>query len=81
MCALAIQGAAGPVRHGRRALRLSAFRLRIFLSFFSVLFRSFPSVIRAKAVLANASTGICPLQLRMEHRLQSVVTVHSSAVT
>jgi hypothetical protein len=67
-------------------LRLSAFRLQFF-SFF----RSYPSVIRAEAALANASTGIGMLRLRMEHRhrrsknavLQtatSVVTVQNSAV-
>jgi hypothetical protein len=55
-------------------LRLSAFRLRIFfLSFF-------PSVIRAEAALANASTGICLLQPGMEHRIKSVMTVQNSGV-
>jgi hypothetical protein len=48
-------------------LRLSAFRLRYFRSFF----RSYPSVIHAKATLANASTGIGLLQLSMEHRIKS----------
>jgi hypothetical protein len=53
-------------------LRLSAFRLQFF-SFF----RSYPSVIRAEAALANASTGIGMLRLRMEHRMKSVVTVQN----
>jgi hypothetical protein len=57
-------------------LRLSAFRLRHFLSFF----RSCPSVIRAEAALANASTGIGLLRLGMEHRMKSVATVHDTGV-
>src|ERR1051325_8917848 len=64
-----------PLRRGARPwpkprqnteLRLSAFRLRIFLSFF----RSSPSVIRAKRRFANASTGIGVLPLGMEHRIR-----------
>jgi hypothetical protein len=43
-------------------------------------FRSYPSVIRAKRRVANASTGIGLLQLRMEHRLKSVVTVQKNDV-
>ena len=46
-------------------------------------FRSFPFVpfvIHAEAALANASTGICLLQLSMEHRIKSVVTVQNSGV-
>jgi hypothetical protein len=38
--------------------------------FFRSFFRSCPSVIRAEAALANASTGICVLRLRMEHRMK-----------
>jgi hypothetical protein len=69
MCASPLRGAAGPVRHGKRALRLSAFRLR---SFSFVLTRS-SSVLKRR--FANASTGICLLQLRMEHRIKSVMTI------
>ena len=61
-------GGSGRTRKARQnaTLRLSAFRLRIFLgSFFFLPF--FPSVIRAEAALANASTGVCVLQFRMEH--------------
>ena len=54
-------------------LPLSAFCFRFFLSF--VL-----SVIRAEAALANASTGICLLRLRMERRMKSAVTVSNAAV-
>jgi hypothetical protein len=36
-----------------------------------------PSVIRAEAALANASTGICLLQPGMEHRMKSVVTAQN----
>jgi hypothetical protein len=57
-------------------LRLSAFRLRLFLSFLPV--RSYPSVIRAEAALSNASTGIGLRQPGMEHRIKSVVTVQNS---
>ena len=48
--------------------------------FFRSFFRSYPSVIRAEAALANASTGICLLRLRMEHRMKSVVTVSKTGV-
>jgi hypothetical protein len=61
-------------------LRLSAFRLRHFFLFVLSFFRSYPSVIRAKRRFANASTGIGLLQLCMEHRMKSVVTVQNSAV-
>jgi hypothetical protein len=54
-------------------LRLSAFRFRHFLSFS-------PFVIRAEAALANASTGIGLLQLGMEHRMKSVVTVQNTGL-
>src|SRR5690242_5304654 len=64
--------------HGRRALRLSAFRLRLFLSFLPV--RSYPSVIRAKRRFAHASTGIGLLHWSMEHRMKSVVTTFKCAV-
>jgi hypothetical protein len=40
----------------------------IFLSFF-------PFVIRAKRCFPNASTGIGPQPLRMEHRIKSVTTI------
>jgi hypothetical protein len=49
----------------------------LFLSFFG----SYPSVIRAEAALANASTGIGLLRLRMEHRMKSVATVQNSSVS
>jgi hypothetical protein len=75
MCALAIQGAAAPVGAAEYELRLSAFRLR-----FSFVLSFLPFVIRAKRRFANASTGIGLLRLRMEHGVQSVVTVHRSAV-
>jgi hypothetical protein len=42
--------------------------------------RSFPFVILAEAALTNASTGIGLLQLRMEHRTKSVVTISVSDV-
>jgi hypothetical protein len=45
----------------------------IFLSFL-------PFVIRAKRRFANASTGICLLQFRTEHRMKSVVTIYVSDV-
>src|SRR5690242_20844191 len=73
-----VGAAAVPVRRGRRALRLSAFRLRLFRSFLPV--RSYPSVIRAEAALSNASTGIGLRQPGMEHRMKSVVTVQDSGV-
>jgi hypothetical protein len=50
---------------------------------FRYFFRSFPfgpSVIRAEAALANASTGIGLLPLSMEHRIKSVVTAQNSGV-
>jgi hypothetical protein len=53
-------------------LRLSALRFRHF--------SLFPFVIRAEAALANASTGICLLQLSTEHRIKSVVTISESGV-
>jgi hypothetical protein len=62
MCASPLRGAAAPVGAAEYQLRLSAFCFRFFRSFFS-------SVIRAEAALANASTGICLLQLRMERRV------------
>jgi hypothetical protein len=52
------------VSHGRRALRLSAFRLRHFLLFLQFLPVRHPR----QAALANASTGIGLLRLGMEHR-------------
>jgi hypothetical protein len=55
-------------------LRLSAFRLR-----FSFVLPFLP-VIRAEAALANASTGIGLLRLRIEHRMKSVVTVQNCGV-
>jgi hypothetical protein len=60
MCASPLRGAAAPVGAAEYELRLSAFCFR----FFFVL-----SVIRAEAALANASTGIGLLQLRMERRV------------
>jgi hypothetical protein len=48
--------------------------------FASESFSSVLSVIHAKAALANISTGIGLLQLRMEHRMKSVVTVQVSDV-
>jgi hypothetical protein len=48
-------------------LRLSAFRLRHFLSFFSFLPVRHP----CQAALANASTGIGLPWLRVEHRIKS----------
>jgi hypothetical protein len=48
-----------------------------------IFFRSFPFVlfvIRAEAVLADASTGICLLPLGMEHRMTSVVTGQSTGL-
>jgi hypothetical protein len=67
MCASPRRGVADATAN--TSLRLSAFRLRFFLSFF-------PSVIRAKRRFANASTGIGLLQLRMEHRMKSVATIY-----
>jgi hypothetical protein len=58
---LATQARPWPQAAAEYRLRLSAFRLRHFLSFFAF-------VIRAEAALAHASTGISRLQLRMEHR-------------
>jgi len=55
-------------------LRLSAFRLRFFFR----CFRSFRPSSVPKLRFANASTGICLLQLRMERRMKSVATVHVS---
>jgi hypothetical protein len=49
-------------------------------SFLSFVPSFFPSVIRAEAALAHASTGIGLLRLRMEHRMKSVVTVQNSGV-
>jgi hypothetical protein len=62
----------------------AAFRFRIlFLSFFPVRhcrtkstegrhrFARLCQAIHAEASLANASTGICPLQLSMDHRIKS----------
>ena len=43
-----------------------------------IFFRSFPFVIHAKAALANGSTGILRLQLSMNHRIKSVVTLSES---
>jgi hypothetical protein len=48
-----------------------------------IFFGSFPfvpSVIRAEAALANASTGIGLLPFSMEHRIKSVVTAQNSGV-
>jgi hypothetical protein len=42
----------------------------IFSFFFLSFFRSYPSVIHAKAALANASTGIGLPRLSMEHRIK-----------
>jgi hypothetical protein len=63
-----------PMPRQNETLRLSAFRLRHFS------FRSYPFVIHAKVALADASTGICLLQLRTEHRIKSVVTIYVSDV-
>jgi phenylalanyl-tRNA synthetase alpha subunit len=43
-------------------LRLSAFRLRFFLSFFPFVMPGLDPGIHAEVALANASTGICLLQ-------------------
>src|SRR5262249_31324667 len=67
-------GAAVPAGAATRALRLSAFRLRIFSSVLSV---RHPW----QAALANASTGICLLPLATEHRVKSVVTLQNCDVT
>ena len=71
MCASPLRGAAAPVGAAEYELPLSAFCFRFFVL----------SVIRAKAALANASTGIGLLQLRMERRMKSAVTVHITGVT
>jgi hypothetical protein len=68
---LAIQARPWPKATAEYRLRLSAFRLRHFLSFFAF-------VIRAEAALAHASTGILRLQLSMNHRIKSVVTLSES---
>ena len=73
-----------PVGTAEYSLRLSAFRLRIFLllSFFpsslpdiavrrTASFHSSMPAIHAEATLANASTGICLLQFSMDHRIKS----------
>jgi hypothetical protein len=60
-CAPPLGGAAVADATAEYQLRLSAFRFRHFCSFF-------PFVIRVKAALANASTGICLQPLGMEHR-------------
>jgi hypothetical protein len=81
MCASPLGGAAVPVGTAEYSLRLSAFRFRLFLSFLPV--RSCPFVlfvIHAEAALANASTGICPLPLGMEHRMKSVKTISVSGL-
>jgi hypothetical protein len=52
--------------HGR--IRIAS--VGVLLPIFFVL-----SVIHAEAALANASTGICLLQLRMERRMKPAVTV------
>jgi len=76
MCASALRGAAVADATAEYPLRLSAFRLRfLFRSFLPVL-----SVIRAKAALAHASTGIGLPLFRMEHRVTSVATVSDSGV-
>src|SRR5262249_3552809 len=67
-------GAAVPAGAATRALRRSAFRLRIFSSVLSV---RHPW----QAALANASTGICLLPLATEHRVKSVVTLQNCDVT
>jgi len=66
MCASPLRGAAGPVWPGR--IRIAS--VGVLLPIFFVL-----SVIHAEAALANASTGICLLQLRMERRMKPAVTV------
>src|SRR5205809_5101176 len=71
MCASPLRGAAAPVGAAEYELLLSAFCFRFFVL----------SVIRAEAALANASTGIGLLQLRMERRMKSAVTVHITGVT
>jgi hypothetical protein len=76
MCAGAIRGAAVADATAEEPCVRRRFASESFRSFFPF----FSSVIRAEAALANASTGICPLQLRMKHRFTSVVTVHMSAV-
>ena len=77
MCASPLRGAAGPVRPGRILICLCR---RSASDFFFRFFRSYPFVIRAEAALANASTGICLLRLRMERRMKSAVTVSNAAV-
>ena len=78
MCASPLRGAAVPVFGAAEEPCVC----RRFASdiFFRSFFRSYPSVIRAKRRFANASTGIGLLQLCMEHRMKSVVTVQNSAV-
>src|SRR5436190_5588165 len=77
MCASPLRGAAGPVRPGRILICLCR---RSASDFFFRFFRSYPFVIRAEVALANASTGICLLRLRMERRMKSAVTVSNAAV-
>jgi hypothetical protein len=73
MCALAIQGAAVADATANTSLRLSAFRLRYYLLFLPVRHPCQSDALRRR--FANASTGICLLQLCMEHRMKSVATI------
>jgi len=73
---LAIQARPWPQAAAEYRLRLSAFRLRHFRSSF-VMVGLDPSI-HAESTLASASTGILRLQLSMNHRIKSVVTLSES---
>jgi hypothetical protein len=70
---LAIQARPWPMPRQNTNCVCRRFASESFLSVFLFV----PLVIRAEAALTNASTGIGLLQLRMEHRIKSVVTVQN----
>ena len=74
-----------PVRHGRRALRLSAFRLRIFLSFFPfvpfVIAGLDPAIHAAVKPAKRFPPNVCLLELCMDHRVKPGGDESKSGVT
>src|SRR5690349_21663973 len=68
-CAPGAPGAAVPVRHGRRALRLSAVRLRFFLSFFPFVIAGPDPAIHAEVTLEKRfPPSVCLRHVSMDHR-------------
>ncbi len=80
MCAWRFPGAAVSVRHGRRSLASVGVSPPFFFVL-SFVIAGLDPAIHAEVTLANAPTGICLLQLSMDHRVKPGGDESKSGVT